>query len=111
MSSKHTPGPWKVFPEEAHRDYVRVRGTALGRRFKIANVPTPIHEGVTERDVEETRANARLIAAAPELLAALIKADQMFRDIGFVAEADRARPGSLGAEIRAAIAKATGEGA
>lgn len=70
-ANKHTPGPWTVLPEELDRDYIRVRGTQLGKRYKIANVPTPTN-GV-EREAEETRANARLIAAAPELLEAIQK--------------------------------------
>lgn len=72
--SKHTPGPWSVWPEEVDKPYIRVRGTAVGGRFKIANVLTPIYEGVAQREAEQTRANARLIAAAPELLAMLTEA-------------------------------------
>lgn len=71
MKIKHTPGPWQILPEEADKDYIRIRGTVLGGRYKVANVPTPTYEGVPPREVEETRANARLIAAAPELLAML----------------------------------------
>lgn len=72
--SAHTPGPWRVLPEEADRPYIRIRGTVLGGRYKVANVPTPVYDGVAEREVEETRANAHLIAAAPELLDALMAA-------------------------------------
>lgn len=71
MKAKHTPGPWQILPEEADKDYIRIRGTVLGGSYKVANVPTPTYEGVPPMEVEETRANARLIAAAPELLAAL----------------------------------------
>lgn len=67
----HTPGPWQLLPEEVDKPYIRVRGTRLGTRYKVANVPTPVHEGAHPREVDETRANARLIAAAPEMLAAL----------------------------------------
>lgn len=69
--SEHTPGPWQVLPEECDKPYIRIRGTVLGCRYKIANVLTPHYEGVHEREAAETRANARLIAAAPELLEAL----------------------------------------
>lgn len=69
--SKFTKGPWQVLPEEADKDYIRIRGTVWGGRHKVANVPTPVYEGVPQRELEETRANAALIAAAPELLAAL----------------------------------------
>lgn len=68
---KGTPGPWEIKPEEVDKCYIRIRGTKLGGRFKIANVLTPIYDGVNEREANETRNNARLIAAAPELLEAL----------------------------------------
>ena len=67
----HTAGPWQALPEECDKPYIRVRGTALGGRYKIANVMTPTYDGVHPREAEETRRNAQLIAAAPELLAAL----------------------------------------
>ena len=71
MKTSHTPGPWLLLPEEVDKPYIRVRGTHLGGRYKIANVVTPIYENIHEREAQETRANARLIAAAPELLEAL----------------------------------------
>lgn len=67
----HTRGPWTTQPEEVDRSYIRVRGTQLGGRYKVANVLTPVYEGSHMREAEETRANARLIAAAPNLLMAL----------------------------------------
>lgn len=69
--SGHTPGPWRVLPEEVDKDYLRIRGTNLGLRYKIANVVTPSYPGVHEREAAETRANARLIALAPKMLEAL----------------------------------------
>ena len=69
--TKHTPGPWSVLPEECDRPYIRIRGTIAGGRYKVANVLTPVYEGVHEREAQETRANARLIAAAPDLYKAL----------------------------------------
>jgi len=66
-----TPGPWRTLPEECDRPYIRVRGTSLGARYKVANVLTPTYANVHPREADETRANARLIAAAPEMLAAL----------------------------------------
>ena len=67
----HTQGPWLVMPEECDKPYIRVRGTALGGRYKVANVVTPVYEGVLPQEANETRRNAQLIAAAPELLEAL----------------------------------------
>lgn len=71
MVSKHTPGPWQTLAEEFDRPYIRVRGTQVGWRYKIANVLTPVYEGVHSKEADETRANASLIAAAPDLLEAL----------------------------------------
>lgn len=71
--SKFTQGPWTIFPEEVDKPYIRIRGTQLGGRFKIANVVTPVYEGVHEREAQETRANARLIAKAPEMYGMLSK--------------------------------------
>lgn len=61
---------WEVLPEESDKLYIRVRGTILGGRHKIANVLTPCDD---ERELNETRANARLIAAAPEMLDLLVQ--------------------------------------
>jgi hypothetical protein len=68
---KFTRGPWTVLPEEAEKLYIRVRGTRLGERFKIANAPFPIAD---ESEKQEAVANAHLIAAAPELYDALEEA-------------------------------------
>lgn len=86
--SKHTPGPWI-----AHSLVVSEQGQPIGRYRDIC------HCGIGMRapaDVEESVANARLIAAAPELLALLIDS-QIF--IG----------GDWRERRDAAIAKATGE--
>jgi hypothetical protein len=59
VTGAHTPGPWDAFGPIIHRN---------GRH--IAHVEaTGIGDG--ERGTPEQRANARLIAAAPDLLAAL----------------------------------------
>lgn len=86
MSAQHTPGPWSVDAKEAW--------VTQGTRDKpIAALlwPTEI------RSEAETMANAILIAAAPELLAALKYAARMVNasecDINY---------------IRSAIAKAEG---
>jgi hypothetical protein len=71
MVAKHTRGPWVVHPEEVDKPYIRVRGSWPGSRHKVANVMTPVYDGAGEAEAEETRANARLIAAAPDLLASL----------------------------------------
>ncbi len=95
----HTAGPWQTLPEECDKPYIRVRGTALGRRYKIANVVTPNYEGAHPREAEETRRNAQLIAAAPELLDALRRMVESITGVDQVSAVN---------EARAAIAKATG---
>lgn len=55
MSAKHTPGPWKLGPNS-----IDVRD---GHEDNI--VTLPYHEHIAS---ETQEANARLIAAAPELL-------------------------------------------
>lgn len=65
--AKFTKGPWRILPEECGKDYIRIRGTVIGERYKVANVVTPTYEGVHEMELDETRANANLIAAAPEM--------------------------------------------
>ena len=59
--SDHTPGPWEAHFEEA----IRVKN-----KDGTVAIATNLHlHG--RRDISEVEANARLIAAAPELLEAL----------------------------------------
>lgn len=79
--SEHTKGPWQTRVEEVGCDCIRVRGTRLGGRYKVANVicPTSGNGVANDYDKAETRANARLIAAAPLLLEAcrlIVKYDE-----------------------------------
>jgi hypothetical protein len=99
-----TPGPWTTLDEECDKPYIRVRGTRLGRRFKIANVLDPIYENVHPSEAEETRANARLIASAPDLLAACRRAVCALA----AATVDDACYREDYEAVSAAIAKATG---
>ena len=64
MEAKHTPGPWIAEPEEASEH----RGIAICAADAI--LATILPEDDREADAEDW-ANARLIAAAPDLLAAL----------------------------------------
>lgn len=59
--NKHTPAPWK------HHNYTIYHGG-----LKVARIPNLRAIGKRQAsDHEEEQANARLIAAAPELLSAL----------------------------------------
>jgi len=82
---KASPGPWDALPEEVGKAYIRIRGTVLGARYKIANVICPTYDGLPDREIEETRNNADLIAHAPDdiryLLDELKKAREALRAI------------------------------
>lgn len=103
MGAKHTPGPWAAHFEEAYF----VTGPDLGRVAMMMNLKGA-HGLGGRRSGDESAANCRLIAAAPELLAALVAA---------VALADKNLPRFDGRtpecqavhdQCTAAIAKATG---
>lgn len=64
--SAHTPGPWKAHFGEAYY----VTGPDLGRVAMMMNLKGP-HGLGGRRSGQESAANCRLIAAAPQLLAAL----------------------------------------
>lgn len=98
QQAKHTPGPWGIETEHA---LITIGASGAG---KIACVFQTVLAG-------DPKANARLIAAAPELLAALKETLETLGDI-----ADKLAHGSpmrndleaQYAAIRAAIAKAEG---
>ena len=73
---KGTQGKWKVKHSESKTAY-NVIGTNPGLKYKVARCPymaIPSCDELNERDKEEAKANAQLIATAPELLEALQKA-------------------------------------
>ena len=102
--SAHTAGPW-------HWEADAVKGDQFGRvRYQV----TAIGETVTrmyyssfEGGPTNAEANARLIAAAPELLAALQKCAVQLEQITGLVHDERCAL----IDARAAIAKATGEAA
>ena len=108
--SEHTKGPWVVLPEEVDKDYIRIRGSVLGSRYKIANVITPTYDGVHEREAKETRANAYLIAAAPQLLAACkrqVANIERWLETDIPANAEESK--SIYEELKAAVKAAEGD--
>lgn len=70
-TSKHTPRPWVLMPE-FHGDHGQYYITDEADGSEIASVTAWIGEHRAEAE-----ANARLIAAAPELLAALKEAKSL----------------------------------
>jgi hypothetical protein len=100
MSAKHTPGPWELKSEGWKGQFIY--GTdehAKGVRF-IAKVSL---------DFDGAEANARLIAAAPELLEALKGLDEAYCRAGTLSKSERLEDRKRLMAARAAIAKATGE--
>lgn len=105
MTGQHTPGPWAVIHDSYCGHYqIESTGEAIAQVFYVDNAPD-----------ERGRADARLIAAAPELLEALDKVQKTmdgyrsqmkFCDVealGYFREFDRRIEQS---GFRAAIAKA-----
>ena len=88
-NAQHTPGPWEAIGASVHSD---------GREIVCG-----LHNTRSAEDAER-RANARLIAAAPELLAALEQVVARFRPVACSA-------GEIVAivDAEAAIAAARGE--
>lgn len=67
---KHTPGPWSIFSDEPRNYYAGIE--ADGFSIVVIGYPDEFDDsGVRGRTTDETKANAHLIAAAPELLQAL----------------------------------------
>lgn len=96
--SKHTPGEWVV-----NYDEVCVRSNADDQSFGML---VPI-AAVMNDDQE---ANARLIAAAPDLLAALIGLDEAFCSINEFSTKEERHDARLKLiAARSAVAKATGQ--
>jgi hypothetical protein len=76
-SYKHTPGPWWVDP--TYLGDIQAEGTEIASAFEAAQKGAEwIIQGPITPSREEQRANARLMAAAPDLLEALQEA------VGFV---------------------------
>ncbi|AUR88462.1 hypothetical protein NVP1113A_61 [Vibrio phage 1.113.A._10N.286.51.E7] len=74
--AKFTDGPWCIKEIEGDKEYIRVRGTRLGKKFKIANVidlkTNHDESNWRKADRAESLANAHLIAASPDMYKALV---------------------------------------
>lgn len=102
--SGHTPGPWEAF------FYVRNQRLNIGDwSFSHGNEHHPLPLRHTKKDQREASANARLIAAAPELLAALKDLMELYANGQVVIEGDEGNDPVVGAAW-AAIDKAEGRG-
>lgn len=104
MTTTHTPGPWRVSgfyiaADEPTRD-------KRGSHRQVADWTCGL-AGVSDAS-DLQKANARLIAAAPELLAALKRATQLMEDADLDDESPNDDGYILLQACRAAIAKAEG---
>ena len=97
QKAAHTPAPWIADLGEAYR----VRAQQDGGQVAIMMNLKGQHGLAGRRSGDEVAANAHLIAAAPDLLKALVTAESLLAGICVNGE-----PPEL-ANIRAAIAKAT----
>lgn len=102
MSAKHTPGPWFVWEGDVYAGSptVKQRGRLEGHRAQVCTVED------YEAPKTVARANARLIAAAPDLLEAL---EGIVREFDSMVILVSPVIQHLIESSRAAIAKAKGE--
>ena len=75
-NNKHTPGPWKIF--KGTRNDVLL--TRVERKDRFHGIVNEANLPLAEIILGSTDANARLIAAAPEMLEALEIAVKFFTD-------------------------------
>lgn len=107
MSTKHTPGPWSV-EDPMGPELLQIVANANAPVYEwrwIAQVGTEEPEDRFDVPPDEARANARLIAAAPEMYEALKAQDALMKSAGTISDA-AIREAT--AKMRAAIAKAEG---
>ena len=98
--SKYTPGPWRVSAAPQIPD-------ASTRWIEVYSVdPEDDVAQVTGGNLKAAQANASLIAAAPDLLAALEQIVEL--DLFCASMEDKTKTDALFASARTAIAKAKG---
>ena len=98
---KHTPGPWEVGTEGSEIGAVYC-DNSLGSRVAIVFGKGQEYTAFSRTEEE---ANASLIAAAPDLLEALVQAERLYTTYGLVACDSEC--GAWINKVRTAIAKAT----
>lgn len=101
--TKHTPGPWSVLWSSNTFPSIHAGPTSVPVASLYAHTPSR-----SDRDIfENAEANARLIAAAPELLEALNGIQNALQNYNQTAPVNELRE-KLGPMLQRIIAKATG---
>lgn len=103
-ANKHTPGPWEVVVNYGDLTVrsANARDTQDATYLEIVSEVGGLRTGLQCLDWSEELANARLIAAAPELLD-LVR--ELWSDVRDNSEEDE----PYGRRVRDVIAKATGD--
>lgn len=108
--SGHTPGPWEVLPIREDARGFRVREIHHRSEFVSGGVHVEVHELGNRWALARLEADARLIAAAPDLLEALrVALVAMQANIAFATRKDEFALARGIDAARAAIAKADGK--
>lgn len=113
--AQHTPGPWTYESDHTHRQYnIRMLGHQISTRYEAKHICTvnnlPPHI-LANRTPAIAEANARLIAAAPDLLAALQYVLDAHDYDGALTLGTAALSPAIRDRIKREIAKATGQDA
>jgi hypothetical protein len=83
---KHTPGPWKAFIDKKRGAKIVATSEVSQVAFVGCDRTGPTDEDPDERMSADAQANARLIAAAPEMAEALERLDGWLASSGYDAE-------------------------
>jgi hypothetical protein len=117
QTQKHTPGPWQYSADNhAQRHFFEVldrNGFCIYRAEVYAHERREGNDKETIAELDRAEANARLVAAAPNLLEALVAILDAGKIAGVFGPCEEAGklPAALYREGRAAITKATGQDA
>lgn len=110
METKHTPGPWTFsrWDEHGYTRFYIAQQEGAPYTPDYSDVSSMVTETVSGERIAVQEANARLIAAAPELLEALILLEHEMVESGNAESRDYGWKPAI-EKTRAAITKATGE--
>lgn len=80
MTTKHSPGPWEVHGDTTQQAFY-VHGANVVCDIHRGGSYSPWCDGRFSRTPSEDEANARLIAAAPELLSAIRESQVAMKEV------------------------------